>query len=274
MSLSVKRLAAGLLFALAAVGQLPTGAADPSAPALVAHRGLARQAPENTLAAYAACLALHLGFETDVQRSQDGHLVAVHDDNLDRTTNGKGRVDAQPLEALRKLDAGSWFHPAFQAERIPTFDEIFRLVAERGHPDTLVAIDLKGADERIEPDVVALAKQHDVLPRLIFIGRAITLPEVRTRLRAADPTAQIGRLAQTEAELPAALSDPTCDWAYLRFLPTRAQVDAVHRARKRVFLAGPTVAEKQPENWRATRAAGVDGFLTDEPLEAREAMGR
>ena len=271
MPLIGRRLAVGLVFALAAVGPLSTGAAETPSPALVAHRGLARQAPENTLAAYAACLALHLGFETDVQRAQDGQLVAVHDDLLDRTTNGKGRVDAQPLEALRKLDAGSWFHPAFRDERIPTFDEIFRLVAERGHPDTLVAIDLKGADEQIEPDVVALAKQHGVLPRLIFIGRAITLPEVRTRLRTADRTAQSGRLAQTEAELPAALTDPTCDWAYLRFIPTHAQVDAVHGARKRVFIAGPTVAEKQPENWRAARSAGVDGFLTDEPLEAREA---
>jgi glycerophosphoryl diester phosphodiesterase len=110
------------------------------------------------------------------------------------------------------------------------------------------------------------------LPRLLFIGRAITLPEVRARLRNADPAAHVGRLAQTPADLPAALADPSGDWAYLRFVPTQAQVEAVHRAKKRVFIAGPTVAEKQPENWRAAQAAGVDGFLTDEPLEARTTM--
>jgi hypothetical protein len=98
------------------------------------------------------------------------------------------------------------------------------------------------------------------------------MPEVRARLREADPEARIARLAQTPEELPAAVADPDCQWAYLRFVPSPAQVNTVHRAGKRAFIAGATVAEKQSENWRAAAGAGVDAFLTDEPLEARSAM--
>lgn len=241
-------------------------------PLLVAHRGLARHAPENTLPAYAACLSLRIGFETDVRRTSDGHLVVLHDATVDRTTGGKGAVTALSLDTLRNLDAGAWFHPSFRDERIPTLDEVFQLIAARGGETIPVAIDLKGEDPGIEGDIVALAKKRRVLPRLLFIGRAISLPEVRARLRAADRSARIARLAQVPDELRAALDDPSCDWAYLRFIPTRDQVTTAHAAGKRVFIAGPTVAEKQPYNWRAAATSGVDAFLTDEPLEARRAF--
>ena len=66
-------------------------------PSIVAHRGLLRHAPENTLANFAACLKLHLGFELDVRRSKDGHLVCVHDATVDRTTDGQGEVEEKTL---------------------------------------------------------------------------------------------------------------------------------------------------------------------------------
>jgi glycerophosphoryl diester phosphodiesterase len=256
----------------AGVGVQSPRAAEVREPLLIAHRGLARHAPENTAAAYRACLSLGLGFETDVRRTRDGRLAILHDETVDRTTDGAGAITALSLEAVRALDAGSWFHPAFRGERVPTLDETLRLVVERGRPDTLIAIDLKGEDNRIEADIVALAKERRVLSRLVFIGRAITLPEVRARLRAADIDAQVARLAQTPDELPVVLADGGCRWAYLRFVPSPAQVEAIHRAGKRVFIAGPTVAEKQPGNWRAAAAAGADAFLTDEPLEARSVI--
>ncbi len=79
----------------------------PPSPYVVAHRGLLLDAPENTLANFSACLNLNLGFEVDVQRSQDGKLVCVHDSTVDRTTNGKGKVAEETLAELKKLDAGS-----------------------------------------------------------------------------------------------------------------------------------------------------------------------
>src|SRR4051794_20980331 len=95
-------------------------AGEPASPRLIAHRGLLRHAPENTLAAYGACLDLRLGFELDVRRSKDGHLVIVHDADLKRTTDGKGRVADHTLAELKKLDAGRWFDTSFTGERVPT----------------------------------------------------------------------------------------------------------------------------------------------------------
>src|SRR3954454_13988697 len=101
-------------------------------PLPVAHRGLLRHAPENTLANFRACLELRLGFEMDVRRCRDGTLVCVHDASVDRTTDGRGAVANLALGELKALDAGSWFHPAFAGERIPTVDEVFALLAH--HP--------------------------------------------------------------------------------------------------------------------------------------------
>src|SRR5262249_30389187 len=139
-------------------------------PRLVAHRGLFRHAPENTLAAFAACLELRLGFELDVRRSKDGVLVVLHDATLNRATSGMGEVGAPTLAELKKLDAGRWFDPAFAGARIPTLDEVFALLKARRHADTLVAIDLKIDDGKVEADVVRLARKHGVLSRLLVIG--------------------------------------------------------------------------------------------------------
>src|SRR5690606_17021628 len=68
---------------------------------IVAHRGLLRHAPENTLANFRACLELRLGFEFDVRRTEDGHLVCIHDETVDRTTDGTGTVSEMSWEQIR-----------------------------------------------------------------------------------------------------------------------------------------------------------------------------
>jgi glycerophosphoryl diester phosphodiesterase len=91
----------------------------------IAHRGASSYAPENTFAAFD--LALRQGarhIELDVQATRDGHIVVIHDDTVDRTTDGSGLVTSQTLEALQALDAGSWFGAQFTGERIPVFDEV------------------------------------------------------------------------------------------------------------------------------------------------------
>src|SRR5262249_37077299 len=120
-----------------------------------------------------------------------------------------------------------------------------------------------------EAEVVALAKKHGVLDRILCIGTTISSAEVRRRLRAADANTPAAVLAQTEKDLPAALADRDASWAYLRFVPTAEQVQQVHRAGKKVFLSGPKVAGREPANWRQASAAGVDALLTDHPLECR-----
>ena len=115
-------------------------------PLIVAHRGLLLQSPENTLANFRACLELRLGFEFDVARSKDGHLVCIHDNTVDRTTDGKGKVAEMTLAELERLDAGTWFGAKFAGERIPTVEAVPRLVSEYEKHDVLIAVDLKSAD--------------------------------------------------------------------------------------------------------------------------------
>lgn len=244
----------------------------PCQPAIVAHRGLLRDAPENTLRAFAACLELRIGFELDVRRTKDGTLVCVHDDTLDRTTDGKGRVADTTLRDLKRLDAGKWFDPAFAGERVPTLDEVFALVKARGDSSSLVAIDLKIDDGKVEAETVALAKKHGVLGRLVFIGTAIDGAAVRKRLLDADPDAAVAVLANRREEYAKALDEKGPRWAYVRFLPTREEVQRAHKARKKLFVVGKLVAGPEPKNWRTAGAAGVDAVLTDHPLALRRAL--
>lgn len=90
----------------------------------IAHRGASGYAPENTIAAFDKALKMKADyFELDVQMSKDGKLVLIHDVTVDRTTDGTGRVGDLTFKELRRLDAGSWFDPAFAEERIPTLEE-------------------------------------------------------------------------------------------------------------------------------------------------------
>jgi glycerophosphoryl diester phosphodiesterase len=238
---------------------------------IVAHRGLLKHAPENTAAAFRSCLALRLGFELDVQRTKDGRLVCLHDTTLDRTTNGRGDASAMTWKELQRLDAGTWFDPAFRNERIPLMDDVFAMIARSRHP-VLIAVDVKIADPNVERDLVKLAVEHKILDRLVFIGRTIESADMRKRFKTADRNARTARLAKSRDELRDVLKDPQADWAYVRFIPTADDVAAIHRAKKRVILVGPKVAGKEPANWKAAVANGVDAILTDYPLELRKAV--
>lgn len=241
-------------------------AEDPP-PLIVAHRGLLQHAPENTLANFRACLELRLGFEFDVQRTKDGHLVCIHDDTVDRTTNGTGKVAALTLAEIRKLDAGSWFDPKFAGEKMPTVEEVLKLVAKYSQHNILIAVDLKA--DGVEQDVVRLAEQHKVLHRLLFIGRTISEPQVRERIKAASRKAETAAVANNADEFPAALAARSADWVYFCYLPSKEQMEAVRDVGKRTFIAGATVSGNAPENWRQAAEVGIDGILTDFPFELR-----
>ncbi|HWQ03501.1 MAG TPA: glycerophosphodiester phosphodiesterase family protein [Candidatus Nitrosotenuis sp.] len=92
---------------------------------VVGHRGASGHAPENTLAAFRRAVEMGAGFiETDLHITRDAKLVAIHDATLERTTNGRGAVKDFTLAELQQLDAGSWFHPDFRGERIPSIEEV------------------------------------------------------------------------------------------------------------------------------------------------------
>ncbi|MEX1028151.1 MAG: glycerophosphodiester phosphodiesterase family protein [Candidatus Paceibacterota bacterium] len=236
-------------------------------PLIVAHRGLLHHAPENTLANFRACLELRLGFEFDVERTRDGHLVCIHDSTVDRTTDGTGKVSDLTLKEIRRLDAGSWFDSKFAGEKVPTIEEVLKLVAKYRQHDILVAVDLKA--EYVGRDVVQIAENHNVLDRLLFIGNTITDPKVRVRIKVASKNAETAAVANDSEEFPKALGAPNSEWVYVRFLPSKEQIEAVHQAGKRCFIAGPTVSGNVPENWQQAADVGVDAILTDYPLELR-----
>jgi len=247
-----------------------TNAAEPSRPLIVAHRGLLRYAPENTLANFRACLELRIGFEFDVERTRDGQLVCIHDDTVDRTTNGTGKVSELTIAEIKKLDAGSWFDPKFAGERVPTVEEVLRLVARYRQHDVLIAVDLKA--ENVGKEVVRLAEKHKVLHRLLFIGRTISDSKLQGQIRNASTKAHTAAVANNADEFPRALAAHNADWVYVRYLPTKEQMDAVHRSKKRAFIAGSTVSGNVPKNWQHTANVGIDAILTDYPLELRTTL--
>jgi len=92
--------------------------------------------------------------EFDVRLTGDGALVLCHDSRLERTTTGHGRVAAQPLAAIRQCDAGSWFHPDFVGEVVPTLDEALTLAGEL---DLAVNIEIKADPGRAPATAAAVA---------------------------------------------------------------------------------------------------------------------
>ena len=105
----------------------------PELPRVIGHRGAAAVAPENTLASLRRAKELGAGWvEFDVKLTRDGAAVLIHDERLERTTDGRGEVARTTLAELRKLDAGAWFDPAFAGERVPTLGDALALCGELG----------------------------------------------------------------------------------------------------------------------------------------------
>ena len=96
---------------------------------VVGHRGWLGAYPENTLAGFKAALELGVdAIELDIHVTSDGRVAVIHDDTVDRTTDGVGVVSKMTLAELKALDAGAWFGERFAGERIPTLEEVMELV--------------------------------------------------------------------------------------------------------------------------------------------------
>ncbi|MCJ7704194.1 MAG: hypothetical protein MUO28_01500 [Desulfobacterales bacterium] len=110
---------------------------------VVAHRGFSGSAPENTMIAFKKGMEAGSDMiELDVRLSKDGGVVVIHDETLERTTSGRGRVIDLTLDELKKLDAGSKFHSSFSGEKIPALREVLKIA----HRKVLVNIELKKGD--------------------------------------------------------------------------------------------------------------------------------
>src|SRR6266436_7743602 len=156
----------------------------------ISHRGASGHAPENTLAAFKKAVALGATFiETDLQLSRDARFVAIHDDTLDRTTNGQGKVHDQTLGTLRKLDAGSWFGSEYTGERIPTLEEILEFSKKN---DVVFYLELKPSGSwGGEHALIGALRESREIPRAVVISFDASIV---LSLRKIEPTLMTGLL--------------------------------------------------------------------------------
>lgn len=136
---------------------------------VIAHRGFSAEYPENTIAAFKAAVAAKADYiELDVHLSKDGEIVVMHDDTIDRTTNGTGFVNDYTVAELKKFDAGAWFDHAFVGERIPTLLEAIDLVE---NTSTRLCVEIKEKQKQhypgLEKRLVEIVHQKDLIGHLV-----------------------------------------------------------------------------------------------------------
>ena len=159
---------------------------------VIGHRGAASLAPENTFAGFD--LALETGvdaIETDVRRTRDGELVLFHDARIERTTNGRGRLQHMTWEELRGLDAGSWFHRQYTGERIPLLTEFLQKYGSK------IPIELEVKQAGIEQEVVSAVIEHDLLERITFTSFDFS---TASHIKDLAPQANVGYLTSSISE--------------------------------------------------------------------------
>ena len=263
-SIRVKTVAVLCLFSCVAVAD----AQSTTSPIPIAHRGLLRHAPENTLPAFAACLELGIGFELDVRTTRDGHLVVLHDDSILRTTNGPDRsIRDLTLEEVRQLDAGGWFDQAFAGVRVPTLEETLALVKSRKRGPTIIALNVKQLAPPGEVRLVSLVEKYGLLDESFAFDQSY---EVSQRLKKLNPRLRIGQNVNRE-NLDAQIQESFLDVFLLTFPPTAEEVNRLHEHKRQVLynFGGAGESRRNPAVWRQVRDAKIDGLLTDYPLECR-----
>ena len=234
------------------------------------HRGASYHAPENTLAAFRLARGLGAdGVELDVQLSRDGIPVVMHDDTVDRTTNGSGAVADVVLCSLKTLDAGGWFSPGSAGEPVPTLAEVFEAVGQ----DLLLNLELKavGLEQTgLEQAVASLVARHGM--------------ESRVLISSFNPMA-LQRVREADVRLPLALLyGPQLPQETLaRWVDGLRPLTALHPeyhllnegrlswARQHGCRVNTWTVD-EPEDMRRLLALGVDGIITDRPDLLREIL--
>jgi glycerophosphoryl diester phosphodiesterase len=186
------------------------------------HRGASAYAPENTLEAFRLAMDMGAdGFELDVHMSRDGELVVIHDETVDRTTDGTGLVRELTLAQLKELDASNGMN-AYRGARIPTLGEVFDLIRDTRH---IVNVEVKTDDwfySGIEEKCLALAKEMGVEDRIIY--SSFNHHTLR-KLRELKPDVKLGMLFGDIMIAP---------WEYAKQL----DVDYLHPMKMNIYVPG------------------------------------
>ncbi len=215
----------------------------------IGHRGASGHAPENTLASIWKARSFHADFvEVDVRETSDGHLVLLHDDTIDRTTNKSGTLADLTLEQVQRLDAGNW-------QRIPTLEEALDIAGQA------IGVILELKVEGIGNEACAIVKRTGFSGPLIYAS--FLIPELH-RVRQTDPDARI--MVLYDRRLP---PDPVADVHALNAAyvgvhyssVTPALLHTYHDVGRQVF----TYTVNERHDIQQLREMGVDGIVSDYP---------
>ena len=230
----------------------------------MAHRGNRVACPENTLASFRRALEDGADIlETDLWVSSDGVFVCIHDGTLDRTTDGRGAVEARSLAELKALSA-SCSRPVFAAERIPTLAEVATLLP----PDRGLALELK-SDRFLDPRVGR--RLGEELAALGVLGRSVVLSFSRARLdatRLGAPGLPSGWITLKESRPARGVELLGPFWPLLLFNPL--YVALAHRRGQAVAPLDPAPDGRL---W-LYRLLGCDAVLTNDPAQTLRRLGR
>ncbi len=248
---------------------------------IVAHRGGAGLAPENTLAAFQSGLDQKAdAVECDVHLSKDGELVVIHDANISRTTDGSGNVADLTLAELRAVNAAARFKDgSFAPQRIPTLQEVVDLV--RGKAILQIEIKTRSDGRRyagIEGKIVDLLRRNDMVDKVVVLS--FDFPTVR-EIKALEPRLKTCALAST----PYFASVGTRGLAAVAEEMKALGVD--YMGVEKSYLTEKLLAElrkqgigggawtvNDPAQMRKLAALGPDFLTSDRPDLLREALGR
>ena len=227
-------------------GPLPT-------PQTVAHRGGNVTTPENTLASFRNSIALGMDYlEFDVQMTVDGHLVVIHDETVDRTTNGAGRVADLTLEQIRALDAGN-------GEQVPTFEEVIQLAKDHG-----VNILPEAKSPELYPGMPM--KMVQLLEEMDYLDHAIIqsfVPASIDEINAANPKARTCALFTVgEFDLSENNATDVCPMAEMALLYPW-MIRSAHQRGEQVIVWIQVL--EYPFMMRLMYALGADGVMVNDP---------
>jgi glycerophosphoryl diester phosphodiesterase len=233
-------------------------------PLVMGHRGWRDRYPENTLVSFEAALGLGCdALELDLHLCRDDEVVVIHDETVDRTTNGEGSVHRMTLAELQALDAGSWFAPEFAGARIPTLREAL----ERIPPALPLFAEVKdGRDAMTGPLIELLAGRADSTIVHSFDGGFLR------RFRQAAPQMTTGLLGNvTKLDMRGEAERLGCSWIHpcMEGL-TRDMVAAWQADGFRVM----TWTVRDADEARQALALGVDVIGADCPDLLLAELGR
>jgi glycerophosphoryl diester phosphodiesterase len=241
-------------------------------PLIFAHRGASAHAPENTLAAFELAIQQNADvIELDTKLSADGHVVVIHDQSVDRTTNGSGRVSELTLVSLRELDAGSHFSDTFRGEQIPTLEEVLEIYAGR----TFLNIELTNYRTPFDALPMKIAQLIELCDQETQILVSSFHPIPLRRFHHLLPSIPIGFLAKRGAAGVISRS-----WIGNALIPyqaihleksdvSSALITKAHQSGKRVH----TFTVNSADEMAKLLSLNVDGIISDDPIIAHQVIG-